>query len=137
MQKFEFIELEKINSIGIIWLNRDEVRNAFNDVMISEIMHALDDLNSDQETKVIVFAGRGKVFCAGADLNWMKKMVNYSEQENYDDALNLAKMLNKIYVSKKPTVARVHGHAFAGGMGLCAHVILQLQILMQNFVFQK
>ena len=121
MQKFEFIELEKINSIGIIWLNRDEVRNAFNDVMINEIMHALDHLNSDQETKVIVFAGRGKVFCAGADLNWMKKMVNYSEQENYDDALNLAKMLNKIYVSKKPTVARVHGHAFAGGMGLlCA-----------------
>ena len=96
MQKFEFIELEKINSIGIIWLNRDEVRNAFNDVMISEIMHALDHLNSDQETKVIVFAGRGKVFCAGADLNWMKKMVNYSEQENYDDALNLAKMLNKM-----------------------------------------
>ena len=89
--------------------------------MISEIMHALDHLNSDQGTKVIVFAGRGKVFCAGADLNWMKKMVNYSEQENYDDALNLAKMLNKIYVSKKPTVARVHGHAFAGGMGLlCA-----------------
>ena len=114
------IQIEKKANIAWIWLNRAEVRNAFNDVMIGELTEALVTLGEDSSVKVVVLAGRGPTFCAGADLNWMKRMARYTYEENLSDAAGLARMLEVLYRLPKPTIARISGHAYAGGMGLVA-----------------
>jgi methylglutaconyl-CoA hydratase len=115
------IEVERTPAgIGWVWLNRPDVRNAFNDAMIAELTPAFDALERDAGVRAVVLAGRGPVFCAGADLHWMKKMAGYTFEQNYEDALGLARMLHALRALRKPTVARVQGHAFAGGMGLVA-----------------
>ncbi|MDC1310938.1 enoyl-CoA hydratase/isomerase family protein [Burkholderiales bacterium] len=112
------IQIEKKASVAWVWLNRPEVRNAFNDVMIGELTEALVTLGEDPSVKVVVLAGRGPTFCAGADLNWMKRMAQYTYDENRLDAADLARMLEVLYRLPKPTIARISGHAYAGGMGL-------------------
>jgi methylglutaconyl-CoA hydratase len=118
---YETIQLEK-NSAGValVWLNRPDIRNAFNETMIAELADAFRAVDTDPAMRAMVLAGRGPAFCAGADLGWMKKMSGYTFAENHADALGLARMLHTLYTMKKPTVARVHGPAFAGGMGLVA-----------------
>ncbi|UCH47481.1 MAG: enoyl-CoA hydratase/isomerase family protein [Betaproteobacteria bacterium] len=118
MSNYQTLELETHRDVAVIWMNRPDVRNAFNETMIAELSAAFRSLDADDEVKAVVLAGRGKSFCAGADLNWMKKMSGYSAEQNYEDALGLASMLHTLYSMTKPTIARVHGHAFAGGMGL-------------------
>jgi len=108
------------HGVSVIWMNRPEVRNAFNETMIGELTQAFTDADADKNMRAVVLAGQGPAFCAGADLGWMKKMSGYSFKQNLADAMGLAAMLNTIYMMKKPTVARVHGPAFAGGMGLVA-----------------
>jgi methylglutaconyl-CoA hydratase len=120
MDNYETLEIESRNGIGIVWMNRPEVRNAFNERMIGELTQALAAMEADASIRAVVLGGRGPVFCAGADLNWMQKMAGYTFEENYEDALGLARMLQTLHRLNKPTVARVHGHAFAGGMGLVA-----------------
>ena len=117
---FTTIEIERESSVAWIWLNRPEVRNAFNDVMIRELTESFVTLGEDSSVNVVVLAGRGTSFCAGADLNWMKRMSSYTLEENRQDASNLAAMLERLYRLPKPTIARINGHAFAGGMGLVA-----------------
>src|SRR5262247_2842347 len=118
---YQTLELDRTPAgIALVWLNRPDVRNAFNETMIAELTAAFRALDADAAVRAIILAGEGKAFCAGADLNWMKKMAGYSFEQNYDDALGLAKMLHTIHTVKKPTLARVHGPAFAGGMGLVA-----------------
>jgi methylglutaconyl-CoA hydratase len=104
----------------VLWLNRPEVRNAFNEIMIAELTAAFAELDADPAVRAVVLAGHGKVFCAGADLNWMKRMGEMDFEENRKDALAFGAMLNRLHALKKPTIARVHGAAFAGGMGLIA-----------------
>ena len=106
--------------VETVTLNRPEVRNAFNETMIAELTAAFGDLDADPAVRAVVLAGHGKVFCAGADLNWMKRMGELDFQENRRDAISFGAMLNRLHTLKKPTVARVHGAAFAGGMGLIA-----------------
>ena len=118
MNSYQTVEIETHRDVAVIWLNRPDLRNAFNETMISELSSAITTLNDDAGIRAVVLAGRGKSFCAGADLNWMKKMAGYGAEENYADALRLAELLHALYSMKKPTIARVHGHAFAGGMGL-------------------
>ena len=118
--KYQTLQLTAQHGIGVIWMNRPEVRNAFNETMIAELTQAFRDADADESIRAVVLAGHGPAFCAGADLNWMKKMSGYNLKENQADAMALATMLNTIYMMKKPTVARVHGPAFAGGMGLVA-----------------
>ena len=118
--KYQTLQLAAQHGIGVIWMNRPEVRNAFNEVMIAELMQAFQSADADDGIRAVVLAGHGPAFCAGADLNWMKKMAGYSLKENHADAMQLATMLHTIYTMKKPTIARVHGPAFAGGMGLVA-----------------
>lgn len=101
-----------------ITLNRPEVRNAFNDQTIAELTHVFQMLAKNDEVRVIVLAAEGKAFCAGADLNWMRAMADYSDEENRQDAKGLAQMLYAIYTCPKPTVAQIQGDVFAGGMGL-------------------
>jgi methylglutaconyl-CoA hydratase len=96
------------------------VRNAFNETLIAELTAAFTRLGADDGVRAIVLAGRGPAFCAGADLDWMRRMAGYSDAENRADARALAQMLRTIFGCPKPTVARVHGDAYAGGMGLIA-----------------
>jgi methylglutaconyl-CoA hydratase len=115
------IEIEhRPAGIGVVWLNRPDLRNAFDDTMIAELTTAFGALEADAGVRAVILGGRGPVFCAGADLHWMKKMAGYTFEQNYEDALGLARMLDALRTLKKPTVARVHGHVFAGGMGLVA-----------------
>lgn len=115
---YQTIEVEVANGIGTIWLNKPDIRNAMNEIVISELTHAAKACEQDALVRVVVLAGRGKAFCAGADLSWMKKMATYNDADNIRDAQALADMLYTLYNLKKPTIARVHGPAYAGGMGL-------------------
>ncbi|MGB5079959.1 MAG: enoyl-CoA hydratase/isomerase family protein [Burkholderiales bacterium] len=117
---YETIAIERGQGIAVLWLSRPEVRNAFNETMIAELSAAFGELESDSTVRGVVLAGRGKVFCAGADLNWMKTMGELDFAENRKDALAFGAMLNRLHAIGKPTIARVHGAAFAGGMGLIA-----------------
>ncbi|MDE2606743.1 MAG: enoyl-CoA hydratase/isomerase family protein [Burkholderiales bacterium] len=106
--------------VETVTLNRPEVRNAFNDEVIAELTAVFSELARRSEVRCVVLAGNGPAFCAGADLNWMKRMAGYTREENLADAAALARMLEVIYHCPKPTVARVQGDVYAGGMGLVA-----------------
>ena len=106
--------------IATVTLNRPEVRNAFNDETIAALTDAFTALGANDGVRAIVLAANGPGFCAGADLNWMRRMAEYSHDENLADAAKLAEMLRVLYTCPKPTVARVQGDVFAGGMGLVA-----------------
>ena len=118
--QYEMLEVAQRDAVATVWMNRPEVRNAFNETMIAELTAAFRALDEDTDVRAVVLAGRGPAFCAGADLNWMKKMAGYSFEENRRDAMGLAEMLHALHAMSKPTLARVHGPAFAGGMGLLA-----------------
>jgi methylglutaconyl-CoA hydratase len=117
---YKTIEIQMGQGVAVIWLARPEVRNAFDETMIGELTSAFDALERDATVHAVVLAGQGKVFCAGADLDWMKRMKGMSREENQADAMQFATMLNRLYTLQKPTVARVHGAAYAGGIGLLA-----------------
>ena len=101
-----------------ITLNRPDKHNAFNEEMIAELMDAFVMAHRDKTARVVVLTASGTSFCAGADLKWMKKMVNYDYEINHKDAMQLALMLNQLYTLNKPTIARVNGAAFGGAVGL-------------------
>ncbi|WP_322070528.1 enoyl-CoA hydratase/isomerase family protein [Paraburkholderia bannensis] len=115
---YETLTVEFAGHVATVTLNRPDVRNAFNEAMIADLTAAFTALGARDDVRAIVLAGNGKAFCAGADLNWMRKMAGYSDEENHADALRLAHMLSAIYRCPKPVIARVHGDAYAGGMGL-------------------
>ncbi|MFT4431776.1 enoyl-CoA hydratase/isomerase family protein [Caballeronia sp. 15715] len=106
--------------VARVTLDRPDVRNAFDDATIVELTAAFRALADDNAIRVIILAANGPAFCAGADLNWMKRMATYSDAENRADALGLATMLNTLYACNKPVIAQVQGDAYAGGMGLVA-----------------
>ena len=108
------------NHAARITLNRPEVRNAFNDAVIAELTEAFQSLGQRDDVRAIVLAAEGPAFCAGADLNWMRRMADYTRAENLADAAKLADMLRVMFECPKPTVARVQGDVFAGGLGLIA-----------------
>ena len=112
--------VETRNTVAIVTLNRPEVRNAFDDVLIADLTRTFREIEQDDSVRVMVLAGAGKAFCAGADLNWMKRMAGYGYEDNLKDANALAEMLKTLDRMTKPTVARVHGPAYAGGVGLVA-----------------
>jgi methylglutaconyl-CoA hydratase len=114
------LTLDIADGVARVTLNRPEVRNAFDDALIRELQRAFERLQSDRAVRVVVLAGNGPAFCAGADLNWMKRMAGYSYEENLADAQALATMLATLDRLPKPTIARVHGPVFAGGTGLVA-----------------
>jgi methylglutaconyl-CoA hydratase len=114
------LKISVAQHVGSITLNRPDVRNAFNDEVIAEITQAFTELGARDDVRCIVLAAEGVAFCAGADLNWMRRMADYSRDENLADAGKLAEMLRVIYECPKPTVARVQGDVYAGGMGLVA-----------------
>jgi methylglutaconyl-CoA hydratase len=114
------IETEQKHGTAWIWLNRPEVRNAMNDQMISDLHAAFDEAIASPTVHAIVVAGRDKAFCAGGDLSWMKTAKQMSSEAAIADSMRLALLLRKIHDCPKPTVARVQGPAYAGGMGIVA-----------------
>lgn len=101
-------------------LNRPDVHNAFDDRLIASLAEALQEAEQDPDVRLVVLTGAGTSFSSGADLNWMRAMAAYSEDDNYEDALRLAELMALLNSMAKPTVARVNGHAFGGGVGLVA-----------------
>jgi len=124
----ESLFLQERDGRGVVrlTLNRPEVHNAFNDTLIAELSDALARLAEDAAVRVVVLAAEGKSFSAGADLHWMRRMVDYSEAENLADARALAGLMARLDRLPKPTVALVQGPAFGGGVGLvaCCDVVL-------------
>jgi methylglutaconyl-CoA hydratase len=106
--------------VSTVTLNRPEMRNAFNDEVIAEITAVFSELAKRDEVRCVVLAGSGSAFCAGADLNWMKRMADYTRDDNVKDAGGMARMLEAVYRCPKPTIARVQGDVYAGGTGLVA-----------------
>lgn len=117
---YKTLEIERQGGLATIWMNRPEVFNAFDEVLIADLSRACAELDADASVRVVVLAGRGRHFSAGADLNWMKRVSTYSESENLDDARRFAGMLNALATMSKPTMARVQGAALGGGTGLAA-----------------
>lgn len=117
---YQTLELAIAGKVATVTLNRPDMRNAFNEAAIAELALVFDELGRDETVRAVVLAANGPAFCAGADLNWMKKMAGFSYAENEADAARLAGMLRTIYLCPKPVVARVQGDCYAGGMGLVA-----------------
>jgi len=129
--------VDKKDGVARITLNRPEVRNAFDDVLISHLTKTFLEIEKDNSIRVLVLAGAGTAFCAGADLNWMRRMAGYGYDENLADARALADMLAALDRMPKPTIARVHGPAFAGGTGLVAACDIAVGTPEAKFCFSE
>jgi methylglutaconyl-CoA hydratase len=117
---YETLEIERAGKVATIWMNRPAVLNAFDEQLIAELAAACEELDTDASVRVVVLAGRGKHFSAGADLNWMKRASQFTHEQNVDDARKFAGMLRTLSEMSKPTIARVQGAALGGGTGLTA-----------------
>ena len=112
--------LEVDGPVGIVTLNNPEKHNAFDDVLITDLTAALRTFDANENVRVVILSAVGKSFSAGADLNWMKRMSAYSEEENLRDAMALGELMRTLHGLSKPTIARVQGAAYGGGVGLVA-----------------
>jgi methylglutaconyl-CoA hydratase len=120
-----------------VTLTRAEMRNAFNDEVIAELTQAIVELGARADVRAIVLAAEGPAFCAGADLNWMRRMADYTREENRADAGKLAEMLRILYECPKPTVARIQGDVYAGGTGLVAACDMAVSVDTAGFCLSE
>ncbi len=117
-QAYNTILVEMDGQVARVTLNRPEVHNAFNNDLINELFDAFEKMKDDKDVRAIVVTGKGKSFCAGADLNWMKSVVNFDYEQNYQESLKLAQLMYLIFTHPKPIISRVNGAAIGGGVGL-------------------
>jgi len=134
---YQYLLSEMNNSVITVWLNRPELHNAFNEPMISEITEVFENFSEMADIRAIVLRGKGKSFCAGADLNWMKRVAGYNEQQNYEDSLALARCFRAIYHCPVPTIAVIHGSAFGGANGLYSACDLAFADIHSVFSFSE
>ncbi|MFZ6846181.1 enoyl-CoA hydratase/isomerase family protein [Undibacterium sp. RuTC16W] len=134
---YQTLILSITERLATVTLNRADVRNAFNETTIAEITQVFRELDTDTTIRAVVLAANGPAFCAGADLNWMKKMADYSHEENLADAGQLAEMLRTIYTCSKPVVAKVQGDCYAGGMGLVAACDIVVSADVANYCLSE
>lgn len=127
------LEIVSSNGVATVWMNRPDAHNAFDENLIGEITQAMNDLNAEASISIIVLAGRGRSFSAGGDLGWMQRAATYGYEKNLEDARGLAAMLRAVAASSKTTIARVHGSALGGGMGLVA--ACDIAVASSNAVF--
>ena len=120
MSEYQSIMTEVDGSVGILTLNKPKRHNAFDEQLIAEITVGLQELESDERVRAVVLSSTGKSFCAGADLGWMKRAADYTPEENLRDANRLAELMATLNELAKPTIARVQGAAYGGGVGLIA-----------------
>ncbi len=114
------LAIERQGPLGLITMNRPERHNAFDDELIAELTDSLRSMEAEDGIRVVILSGAGKSFSAGADLNWMKRIAGFSMDENRRDAMGLAALMRTLAHLRKPTIARVHGAAYGGGVGLVA-----------------
>jgi methylglutaconyl-CoA hydratase len=114
------LQISRDGPVARVFLNRPDVRNAFNEAVIAELTAAFDGFAADASLRAVVLGGHGKAFCAGADLTWMRAMADYTWEQNRADAQALADMLYAIWSCPVPVIGRVHGDCYAGGVGLAA-----------------
>jgi len=120
VKSFGSIEVAERNDVALVTLNRPDVHNAFDETLIAELTEALRALDASPRVRAVVLLGAGTSFCAGADLKWMERMAGYAYEQNVADAGALARLLQTLAGLTKPTIARVHGPAYGGGVGLVA-----------------
>ena len=125
------------DQVATVTLNRPEIHNAFDETLIAHLSAAFVSLDDDPDVRVVVLAGAGKSFCAGADLNWMKRMAAFGDEENLADAHALAAMLRSLYALSKPTIARVTGAAFGGGVGIVAACDIAIAVPEATFALSE
>jgi len=135
--RYDTIEVSKQNDVVTIYLNRPEVHNAMNEPLMTELTDCFKELSHDNRIRIIVLTGKGKSFCAGADLNWMKSMVNYSKEDNIKDSRLLLDLFETIYSCPKPVIGRINGHAFGGGLGLIAVCDIAISVPGLKFAFSE
>ena len=133
----DFVRQVVEDSVATVTLCRADVHNAFNDQMVAEITETFRGAATDDAVRVVVLAGEGKSFCAGADLAWMQRMVDYTFDENVADAMELAVMLRAIRTCPKPVIARVHGAVFGGGVGLVAACDIAVALQAAKFCLSE
>lgn len=119
--------------VATLTLNRPEVHNAFDDELIKQLILALEKLENNSKVRILVLRSQGKSFSAGADLNWMQRMADYDEIQNYDDAMQLAVLMQKLNEFIKPTIAVIQGSAFGGAVGLVACCDIAIASLSAKF----
>lgn len=123
--------------VATVTLNRPEVRNAFNQEVIAEMTQAFVELGLREDVRCVVLAANGPAFCAGADLNWMRSMADYTYDQNMEDANRLATMLQAVYECPKPVIARIQGDVYAGGMGLVAACDIAVSAEMAGYCLSE
>ena len=132
-----YLQIHVAGAVATVTLNRPEVRNAFNDAVIGEVTQAFSDLGARDDVRCIVLAASGTAFCAGADLNWMRSMADYTREQNLEDASHLANMLRTVYECPKPTIARIQGDVYAGGTGLVAACDIAVSVDTAHFCLSE
>lgn len=133
----EHLLLDMTGHVATVRLNRPEVRNAFNSVLIRELAEVFHDLGLRRDVRCIVLAAESPAFCAGGDLHWMRSMADYTREQNMADATTLSGMLQSLYTCPKPTIAAIHGDVFAGGMGLVAACDMAISVDTANFCLSE
>ncbi len=133
---YRTILFELKERVARVSFNRPEVHNAFNDVMIEELLDAFKKAR-DKDIRVVVLTGKGKSFCAGADINWMRRVKDYTYEENLKESLDLAQLFYEIYSLPKPVIARVNGAAIGGGTGFVAVSDIAIASSYAKFSFSE
>lgn len=137
-EDLNFIEVSKPqNNVIKIILNRPEVHNAFNALLIAELTEIAKQLNNNQEIRVVILSGKGRSFCAGADLHWMQKTQSYSKEENYEDAIRLGQMFQALNNLPQAVIGRIHGSAIGGGTGLVSICDISVGVTRAKFGFSE
>jgi len=133
----ESVEVERQGPVGLVTMNRPEKHNAFDDVLIRELTEALRSMEAEDAVRVVVLSATGRSFSAGADLNWMRRMAGFSKDENQRDAMGLGALMRTLAHLRKPTVARVQGAAYGGGVGLVACCDIAVAFAGATFSFSE
>ena len=134
---YETLVYTKKDDIVTVVLNRPDVHNAMNDILINELTQCFRKLTTDDSVAVVILTGNGKSFCAGADLSWMKRMVNYTKEENKDDSHLLLEMYETVNSCPKPVIGRINGNPFGGGIGLLAVCDITVTVPGVQFAFSE
>lgn len=137
MTDYTTLELTIEGPVARIWLNRPDMRNAIDDVFIGELSTAFAEVEAASPVRVVVLGARGPAFCAGANLNWMKKAADYTQEQNLKDAGGLPRMLRTLGDSRVPVIARIQGDVYAGGMGLVSVCDVAVSVDTANYCLSE
>lgn len=135
--RYDTIDVLKKKETAIVFLNRPDLHNSMNELLMKELTNCFYEFSKNDTIRSIVLTGKGKSFCAGADLNWMKSMVTYSKEENIKDSRLLLDLYETIYSSPKLVIGRINGHAFGGGIGLIAVCDITISVPGLKFAFSE